>query len=640
MTKKDKESDNHMDKELTKMNNTNAMLETISDGLKRGYIYVREDKTIGGIGHTAQRVMGVTWSGLFEEASTHVHPAGVINEGDIVIIADNEMGVDDELTAEDLKVLNIYDENISAGDALIAIGVYKNVKMEPVYKALNDFVTESTIELNQKYLGFNIDVTIDFKESKISIFINGTEYSMEYLEAIGHMVVIDGTTGMVKFFQDIGYGFREEEVGRLLRGKSYAAKGELNNNTSDVDIVGMYFAKVFGEGEINEAVDKLLGCENGVTVDEVFEIHKRMLYFNLVRVKLGNEFDGVYAFLQDNAMIKRRLATGNAINTELEKRKKRKSMAGGKAAFMVNEFQDYIGNAPAMEQVKQLAYKAALTKFNVILTGESGTGKSRLAREIHEIYNKKAPFVEVTCNAIAPSLIESELFGYVGGAFTGAASGGRAGYFEEANGGTIFLDEIGELPMDIQIKLLYVLQNKRIFRVGSTKPIDVDVRVITATNKNLEEEVAAGRFRQDLYYRINVFPIRIPPLRERKRDLYVLINSILKDICTRYGIESKQFSEEALEVMMGYDWPGNVRELENIIERAITVCDGHVVYSEHLMIAQQIKTAKTLKEKLEIEEKRIITDTLFKNNDDKKKTMDELGLSKSVFYEKLKKIGR
>jgi len=629
-----------MDTKLIDYNSTNAMLETISDGLKRGYIYIRDDKTIGGIGNTAQKVMGITLSQLIEDAGEQVHPAGKLNEGDIVIIADNELGVDDELTPDDLKVLNIYDSNISMGDALIAIGVYKNAKMDAVYKALNDFVTESAIELNQKYLGFNINVTIDLKGSKISITVNGQEYSMDYLEAIGHMVVIDGTTGMVKFFQDIGYGFRGEEIGQLLRGKSYASKGGLGTESENINVVGMEFATVFGKGEFDAAVEKLLDSENGATLDDVFEIHKRILYFNLVRVKLGLNTDGVYAFLQDNAMMKKRMELGNVINTELEKRKKKKSDTSSKAAFLVNEFQDYIGNAPEMEQVKQLAYKAALTKFNVILTGESGTGKSRLAREIHEIYNKKAPFVEVTCNAIAPSLIESELFGYVGGAFTGAASGGRAGYFEEANGGTIFLDEIGELPMDIQIKLLYVLQNKRIFRVGSTKPIDVDVRVITATNKNLEEEVAAGRFRQDLYYRINVFPIRIPPLRERKRDLYVLINSILKDICDRYGIEPKQFSEEALEVMMGYDWPGNVRELENIIERAITVCDGHVVYSEHLMIAQQIKTAKTLREKLEIEEKRIIADTLFKNNDDKKKTMEELGLSKSVFYEKLKKIGR
>lgn len=617
-----------------------GMLETISRGLRRGYIFVKEDETIGAFGDTARKIMGVTLEDALSGKENMAHPAGKLNEGDIVIIADNEIGLDDELTPEDLKYINIYDKNINEGDALIAIGVYKNSKMEPVYKAMNDFVTESKIELNQKYLGFNINVVIDYKESIITISVNGQDYVMEYLEAIGHMVVIDGMTGIVKFFQTIGYGFRNEEVGTLLRGGEYVAKDEKELDREALEVIGKSCEEVFGDSEIIGAIRKLMQMENGKDIDAVYEIHKRMLYFNMVRYKQNNEMDGVYLFLQDNSMIKKRLATGNAINTELERRRKKKNLGSDKAKLISAEFKNYIGNAPAMEQVKQLAYKAAKTKFNVILTGESGTGKSKLAREIHEIYNKKAPFVEVTCNAIAPSLIESELFGYVSGAFTGAASGGRAGYFEEANGGTIFLDEIGELPMDIQIKLLYVLQNKRIFRVGSTKPIDVDVRVITATNKNLEEEVAAGRFRQDLYYRINVFPIQIPPLRERKRDLYVLINSILNDICNRYDIEPKQFSEEALEVMMGYDWPGNVRELENIIERAITVCDGHVVYSEHLMIAHNIKTAKSLKEKLEIEERRIIEDTLFKNNDDKKKTMEELGISKSVFYDKLKKMGR
>lgn len=290
-----------------------------------------------------------------------------------------------------------------------------------------------------------------------------------------------------------------------------------------------------------------------------------------------------------------------------------------------------------MEKVKQLAFKASKTKFNVIITGESGTGKSKLAREIHNSGSYKGPFVEVICNAIAPSLIESELFGYAPRAFTGADPGGRMGFFEKANGGTIFLDEIGEIPPEIQVKLLHVLQNKRIYRVGSTTPIDVDVRVITATNKNLEEEVARGNFRQDLYYRINVFPINIPPLRERKRDLYILANSILEDICKKYDMPPKQFSEEAVEMILQYDWPGNVRELENIVERAITVCDGKIVYSENLMINAAAGIRMTLKERLEADEKKIIEEALFKNNDNRKKTMGELGLSRTVFYEKLKK---
>jgi len=181
-----------------------------------------------------------------------------------------------------------------------------------------------------------------------------------------------------------------------------------------------------------------------------------------------------------------------------------------------------------------------------------------------------------------------------------------------------------------------VLQNKIIYRVGSSKPIKVDVRVIAATNKNLEEEVAQGRFRQDLFYRINVFPIDIPPIRERKGDLYLLINHILKDLCDNYGLEPKQFSGEALQKMISYNWPGNVRELENAIERAITLCDTDIIYSEHLKIGKgTIPT--TMKEMLAKEEERILEMTLLKYNGDKNKAMAELDMSKTVFYEKLKK---
>lgn len=196
-------------------------------------------------------------------------------------------------------------------------------------------------------------------------------------------------------------------------------------------------------------------------------------------------------------------------------------------------FSTFAGSSPPIQQVKYLAYKAAQAKCNVIITGESGTGKSRLAREIHQLSRPGLPFVEVNCSSIPRDLVESELFGYVGGAFTGALAGGKAGYFEAADGGTLFLDEIGEIPPELQAKLLYVIQNRRFYRVGATKPTDVDVRIIFATNKDLLEEVRQGRFRRDLYYRISVFPIEIPPLRERISDIYLLSKSLTENTWRR-----------------------------------------------------------------------------------------------------------
>lgn len=614
------------------MRNAMHIMEEILETEYKGLVVINEERKISSYSRCAKKITGI----LLENEQKH--PGGTIEEGDIVIIADNELGNDDELNAEQLASIGITDKGISKGDALLAVGVYKNKKIQPKYKYIKSFSPNGSFELSVNYLGFDIASRIDFAHNNMEISVNGDLYSMVFFESVGHMVVIDSATGKVKFFQARGYGIRGEEIGRLLAGNPYLPKMDYEMSGELMPTVGMDIERIIYGDEILKAIDKIFKKPDGYTEKGIYEIHKRPMFCVLTRIKNGNAQDGVYLILQDASLLEDVRRERDAIIKTLEQHQKKKIHhkpyelnLGG------SEMKDFIGEDPAMGEVKRLAYKASQTNFNVIITGESGTGKSRLAREIHSMGKHDAPFVEVNCNAIAPSLFESELFGYVPGAFTGAASGGKAGLFEEANGGTIFLDEIGEIPLSIQVKLLHVLQSKRIYRVGSSKPIDVDVRVITATNRNLEEEVKKGNFRQDLYYRINVFPICIPPLRQRKGDLYILINSVLDEICKRYHMKHMLLSEEALQKMMNYSWPGNVRELENVMERAVTICDSPLIYSEHILIEEDMNHAMTLKEQLEREERRIIAESLANNRYKRRETMEELGLSKSVFYEKLKK---
>jgi DNA-binding NtrC family response regulator len=238
---------------------------------------------------------------------------------------------------------------------------------------------------------------------------------------------------------------------------------------------------------------------------------------------------------------------------------------------------DMVGSGPAMQRIFSLIQRTAPSEGRVLITGENGTGKELIARALHQHSRRKSgPFVKLNCAAVPHELIESELFGHEKGAFTGAMSV-RRGKFELAHEGTLFLDEIGDMPAAMQAKLLRVLQEGELERVGGAETIKVDVRVIAATNKNLEKEIAGGHFREDLYYRINVVQIHSPPLRERREDLPDLIDTFLKEACARNGRKPLKLSPEALGVMASYDYPGNVRELRNLVERLAILCEGPVV---------------------------------------------------------------
>ncbi len=240
-----------------------------------------------------------------------------------------------------------------------------------------------------------------------------------------------------------------------------------------------------------------------------------------------------------------------------------------------------VGKSPSMVEVQQLIRKVSPTKATVLLLGESGTGKTLVARIMHELSSRaRFPFIKVNCAALPENLLESELFGYEKGAFTGAGDS-KTGRVEEADGGTIFLDEIGELTMPLQAKLLRFLQDREFERLGGTKTRSVDVRIIAATNKDLSAAVAEGVFRQDLFYRLNVFPVRVPPLRERREDIVALIKFFSAKVCREYGCELN-FTARALDALEKYSWPGNVREMENLVERLAIIVDGGLIDVKHL----------------------------------------------------------
>jgi DNA-binding NtrC family response regulator len=303
-------------------------------------------------------------------------------------------------------------------------------------------------------------------------------------------------------------------------------------------------------------------------------------------------------------------------------------------------FGGLIGMSPRMERVYKMVEKVSQREHPVLVLGESGTGKELVARSIHYLGPRKdKPFVPVECSALVPTLVESELFGYARGAFTGAMQA-KQGLMESANGGTLFLDEIGEMSLEMQAKLLRALQQKEVKPVGSTERRPIDVRIVAATNRDLELATKNGSFRQDLYFRLNVVQIKLPPLRERKSDIALLVTSFLEKFSSNCDIP-REMTEDAMRRLMAYDWPGNVRELENAIERAVALGSGPYVSVHDLPSSLQYPTSERPPAKEEILpleelERRAILSTLRQNGGDKQAAARTLGIGKTTLYRKLK----
>jgi len=368
---------------------------------------------------------------------------------------------------------------------------------------------------------------------------------------------------------------------------------------------------------------------------------KKEVAVNVAPIIVDGQLKGSVGIIHDMSEIRE-------LTTELQRAKERIRTLEAKY-----NFDDIVGQSEEMLIAIEQARIAAKTPATVLLRGESGTGKELFAHAIHNESDRKYNhFIRVNCAAISESLLESELFGYEEGAFSGAKRGGKKGYFEEANNGSIFLDEIGELSLNTQAKLLRVLQEREIIRVGGTKPIPIQVRIIAATNKNLEQEVHKGNFREDLFYRLNRIPIYIPPLRSRLEDIPLLCDHLIKKINHDYGRNVEGITNEAAELLKRYAWPGNVRELENILGRAIIFMD----YSENRIDIKHLsklgynfqknqeqdhptEASLPLYTLVENFEKKIISHILHKYRGNKTKTAKELGVSIRTLYYKMEKYG-
>ncbi|MBO8139125.1 MAG: sigma-54-dependent transcriptional regulator [Thermosipho sp. (in: Bacteria)] len=363
---------------------------------------------------------------------------------------------------------------------------------------------------------------------------------------------------------------------------------------------------------------------------------KKEVIVNAQPLFIKGKFSGSVAVVHDVSRIL-------ALTRELEEM--RRIMRQVKAQYT---FEDIIGNSEKIVIAKEQAKKVAKTPATVLLRGESGTGKELFAHAIHnESKRKDGPFVSVNCAAIPENTLELELFGYSEGAFFGAKSEGKTGLIEEADGGTLFLDEIGKMPLSIQAKILRFIETKEFLPVGSTKVKKVDVRIIAATNMDLEGLVKKEKFLADLYFRLNVFPIYLPPLREIKEDIPILVKCISKKIAQQFGRKVDDVSSVAIKYLMSYEWPGNVRELENVIGRAIINMNINetVLEKRHFPTLFLEKTTEnykyegSLKSLIEDFERKIIETVLKENNGDRTKTAKKLGISLRTLYYKMERYG-
>lgn len=573
----------------------------------------------------AEEIFGVC------QKNNHIsYDSNMIEKNDIVIFVTDKFGImDEDLNLDDLNLLGIKNVDIKKGSSIIAIGCYKNNEVEPILKILNEN-NDNILEIDVYFMGISIYIKLDISNNTLQIKTGTNLFEHTNYEQLNRMIIIGNMDNKVKYYS--GKTDSKENLKNILHGDKYKEKKDYYYIPF---IINRYLLESIPK---NSVVDKISTAINDVnfTIDEGNElINNYLIHYWIYKIKdsINNDYKIVLRM--------RKIVTCySEILTwidQVEAVKLNLNLVNDND--YIYKFHEILGTSSEIMSVKYMAHRASQSISTVIIYGESGTGKSLLARTIHK--NSKSnsmPFIEVNCASIPESLTESEFFGYEKGAFTGAVVKGKKGFFELAQNGTIFLDEIGELTLSMQAKLLGVIQNKCFYKVGGTKKIEINTRIIVATNKDLRQLIKEGKFREDLYYRINVLPIEIPPLRKRKSDIKELANKLLRDICKRLNVEIKILSKNAISKMLEYNWPGNVRELENVLEAAVNISESNIIYPKDLLINSDVKKDnRSLKERLWEFEKEIIEEKMAEFNGNKMKVMESLEIGRSNLFNKLSK---
>lgn len=586
--------------------------DEIIDNISEGIVAIDDNSRISIMNKKAKEIFGIFQNNPIG------HDEGQLDAGDIIIIGDNCLGYDDGgICEEDFKTLGIK-EKFNPGIALIYIGIMG----EGGEYELNSSM-DRKISLCRKLRGKTIEVYIDFSSRVINIDIDGISFPYNYIKGAGHIVILDKHDMGLKFFQAKGYSIRKEELKLILKGNRYLEK--IKGIQSVIDPCGMKLTEVLGRAV---TIDMMLAASR--TGKSSYENRYDEINGRPVRCSV---------FSADNKAACLKVEDLSELKRMTDERDELLEKLNVIQDEIYNPFDRIKGVSTSIRQTISYAKRAAVSDSTILILGESGTGKSILAEAIHRCSPRRSKrFVEINCGAIPDNLLESELFGYEQGAFTGADKKGKMGLLEYAYGGTVFLDEITEMPLNLQVKMLHVIQNRKVLPVGANEYRDIDVRFICASNRNIKQMVENGTFREDLYYRINVMPIAMPPLRDRKEDMPYLCEEIITRLCAEAKMPIKKLSRSAFNKLSAYSYPGNIRELENILERALYVSEAQTILPEDILLSSdETITVGNLKDILEAAEKKAIISALKIYKGDRQLAMKTLQIGKTSFYDKIKK---